>query len=427
MFLTLYNIFSVLLLPAVLFYHLYRSYSRGRSPALAQRFGLLPSATAAKIAGRPVIWLHAVSVGEAIAARPLLRAVRETYAGHALLVSVTTETGHAVVSKFSEPDLCIYFPFDFLPAVRASLGSVNPRLIIIMETEIWPNFTHEAARRNIPLLLVNGRISDRSFKRYQTFDWFFKESLTRFSALCMQTETDSERIIDIGAPKERTLTCGNLKYDIPWSQVTQEERNGLRRQYGIPEKRLVVVAASTHPGEEELLLPIWRQLAQQRNDLQLVLVPRHPERAADVAALLEKHGLACRRRTSLTSNAVLAPGQVLLVDTVGEMMQLYALCDLTFVGGSMVPTGGHNLLEPASRGISMVFGPHMANFREIAAITLQYGAGVQVSGTEELATALRDFIKSPELRQVIGTNGLKMLRDNGGATGRIMEQLAQHL
>lgn len=427
MFLILYNIFSVLLLPAVLLYHLYRSYSRGRSPALAQRFGLLPSATAAKIAGRPVIWLHAVSVGEAIAARPLLRALREAYAGHALLVSVTTETGHAVVKKFAEPDCCIYFPFDFLPAVRASLGSVNPRLIIIMETEIWPNFTHEAARRNIPLLLVNGRISDRSFKRYQTFDRFFKASLTRFSALCMQTESDSGRIIAIGAPKERTLTCGNLKYDIPWSQVTEEERNGLRRQYGIPDKRLVVVAASTHPGEEELLLPVWRQLAQQRNDLQLVLVPRHPERAADVAALLENNSLACRRRTTLTNGAMLAPGQVLLVDTVGEMMQLYALCDLAFVGGSMVPTGGHNLLEPASRGIPVIFGPHMANFREIGAMALQYGAGVQVSGADELATALRDFLKSPELRQVIGNNGLKMLRDNGGATGRIMEQLAQHL
>jgi 3-deoxy-D-manno-octulosonic-acid transferase len=357
----------------------------------------------------------------------LLKALRETYAGHALLVSVTTETGHAVLSKFSEPDLCIYFPFDFMPAVRASLGTVNPRLIIIMETEIWPNFTHEAARRDIPLFLVNGRISDRSSTRYQTFDWFFRESLARFSLLCMQTDTDSQRIVAIGAPKERTMVCGNLKYDIPWGQVTAEERNRLRRQYGIPEQRLVVVAASTHPGEEELLLPLWKKLAQERGDLQLALVPRHPERAADVATLLEKHGLACRRRTSLTGNTVLAPGQVLLVDTVGELMQLYALSDLAFVGGSLVPTGGHNLLEPASRGIPVIFGPFMANFREITAMTLQYGAGVQVNDTDELATALYDFLKSPELRQVIGANGLKMLRDSGGATGRIMEQLAHHL
>jgi len=427
MSLFLYNIFSVLILPAVLFYHLYRSISRGRAPALAQRFGLLPYTTAAKIAGRPVIWLHAVSVGEAIAARPLLQALREAYTDHCLLVSVSTETGLAVLNKFSEPDLCIYFPFDFLPAVQASLGSINPRLIIIMETEIWPNFIYEAARRNIPLYLVNGRISDRSFRRYRIFRHFFRESLDRFTALCMQTETDSERIVHIGAPKERTFTCGNLKYDIPWGQVSYEERSSLRREYGIPERRLVLVAASTHPGEEELLLPIWRQLAEKRNDLQLVLAPRHPERAADLAALLEKHGLACRRRTSLTGNAMLAPGQVLLLDTVGELMRLYALCDLTFVGGSMVPTGGHNLLEPASRGIPMVFGPHMANFREIAAITLHYGAGVQVNCAEELATALREFLKSPELRQVIGNNGLKMLRDKGGATGRIMEQLAQHL
>jgi len=192
MSLFLYNIFSVLILPAVLFYHLYRSISRGRAPALAQRFGLLPYTTAAKIAGRPVIWLHAVSVGEAIAARPLLQALREAYTDHCLLVSVSTETGLAVLNKFSEPDLCIYFPFDFLPAVQASLGSINPRLIIIMETEIWPNFIYEAARRNIPLYLVNGRISDRSFRRYRIFRHFSENPLTASPhSACRQKQTPS--------------------------------------------------------------------------------------------------------------------------------------------------------------------------------------------------------------------------------------------
>ena len=427
MLLALYQILALLLLPLLLPWHLYRSLRRGRSPGFAERLGWLPSAVKKRLAGRPVIWLHAVSVGEAMAARPLLKALKSRYPDHGLLMSVTTETGRAVAAGFPEPDCCIYFPFDIFPAVRAALSSVAPRLIIIMETEIWPTFCREADRRGIPLLLVNGRISCRSIGRYHKLAWFFRHPLALFSHCCMQSDADRDRIIAIGAPEKRTMVCGNLKYDIPWRQVPVEERNGLRRQYGIPEKRLVVVAASTHPGEEELLLPIWRNLTQQRNDLQLVLVPRHPERAGEVAALMEKHTLACRRRTTLTDGAVLAPGQVLLVDTVGELMKLYALADLAFVGGSLVPTGGHNLLEPASLGIPLIFGPHMANFRDIAALTLQYGAGVQVTDTAELAEALKDFLNSSDLRQVLGANGLKMLRDSGGATERIMDVVARSL
>lgn len=427
MLLILYQTLALLLLPLLLAWHLYRSLSRGRSPGFAERLGFLPATVTERLAGRPVIWLHAVSVGEAMAARPLLKALKHRYPDHGLLLSVTTETGRSVAAAFPEPDCCIYFPFDVLPAVRAALATVAPRLIVIMETEIWPTFCREAARRGIPLLLVNGRISDRSIGRYRKLAWFFRLPLAQFSRCCMQSEADRERIISIGAPEERTMVCGNLKYDIPWRQVPVEERSDLRRQYGIPGGRLVVVAASTHPGEEELLLPVWRQAAQQRSDLQLVLVPRHPERADDVTALLEKHALACRRRTTLSDGAALVPGQVLLVDTVGELMKLYALADLTFVGGSLIPTGGHNLLEPASLGLPLIFGPHMANFREIAALTLQYGAGVQVADAAELAGALRDFLNSPDLRQVIGANGLKMLRDNGGATERIIDVVARSL
>jgi 3-deoxy-D-manno-octulosonic-acid transferase len=429
MFFFTYNILSIFLLFPVMIYHLYRSVSRGRPPAFRERFGRISAAERAVLGNKPVIWLHAVSVGEAIAARPLLKALRTQYPGHAILISNTTETGRAISSTFPEKDLCIYFPFDFLPAVCSSLRIIKPELIIIMETEIWPNFTREAANRGIPVMLANGRISDRSYNRYLKFDWFFRPALQQFSSLCMQTEVDRERIIAIGAAPERTFVTGNLKYDIPYHPVPDKEKNELRRQYAIPTTLTVLIAASTHPGEEELILSAYRELLTTSDQLFLVLVPRHPERATEVAILLERMALPYRLRTSLTTEAgaEFRHGEVLLVDSIGEMMGLYALSNLAFVGGSLKPTGGHNLLEPASLGIASIFGPHMNNFREIAALVLRYGAGIQLEAPDELVEALRSVVSSETLRQVLGQNGLKMMRDNGGATTHHMQEIARFI
>lgn len=429
MFFFSYNILSIFLLFPVIFYHLYRSVSRGRPPAFRERFGRISAAERAVLGNKPVIWLHAVSVGEAIAARPLLKSLRTQYPRHAILMSNTTETGRAISSTFPEKDLCIYFPFDFLPAVCSSLRIIKPELIIIMETEIWPNFTREAANRGIPVMLANGRISDRSYSRYLKFDWFFRHALQQFSSLCMQTEVDRERIIAIGAVPERTFVAGNLKYDIPFHPVPDEEKTGLRRQYSIPSTLTVMVAASTHPGEEELILAAYRELLTTCDQLFLVLVPRHPERATEVAILLERMALPYRLRTmlSIEAEAEFHHGEVLLVDSIGEMMGLYALSNLAFVGGSLKPTGGHNLLEPASLGIPSIFGPHMNNFREIAALVLQYGAGIQLEAPGELVEALRSVVSSETLRQVLGQNGIKMMRDNGGATKHHMLEIARFI
>lgn len=427
MFYFTYNLLSVFILVPVIIYHLYRSVSRGRPPAFAERFGYLPQSELMEIAGRPVIWLHAVSVGESIAARPLLKALRRGYPDHAILVSNTTETGRTTVSSFPEKDLCIYFPFDFLPAVRRVLDSIKPEIIIIMETEIWPNFTREAAARNIPVILANGRISDRSFSRYLKFSWFFRRALQLFSHLCMQTETDCERIVAIGAPSARTEKTGNLKYDIPFRQVNQDEKCGLKEQYAIPAGLLVLTAGSTHAGEERYIIDTYKELLAIFDGLFLVLVPRHPERATEVAALLEASGISFQRRTSLPCSEVFQKGEVLLVDSIGEMMDLYAMSDIAFVGGSLVPTGGHNLLEPASLGVVSVFGPHMSNFREIAGLVLQYGAGVQVDSPAALTESCRSLIMSRDLRRVLGQNGLKLMRDNGGATERHLDIIGRYL
>lgn len=427
MFFFAYNILSIFLLIPLFLFNIYRSFKLGWPLATAGRFGFVPKSQLAKIAGRPVIWLHAVSVGEAIAARPLIKALRCRYPNHAIVVSNTTETGKSTATGFSEVDLCLYFPFDFLPSVRAILRSVKPRIIIIMETEIWPNFCCETARKNIPLLLANGRISDRSFKRYLKFGWFFRPALRCFSAICMQSKVDRERIIAIGADPETTRVTGNLKYDIPSHQVSEEERRRLRNRYSIPEEVCVLTAGSTRDGEEQYVIRAYRELSADISNLFLVLAPRHPERTGEIAALLESAGLRYQRRTALSGDHLPQRGEVLLVDTVGEMMNLYALSDIAFVGGSLVPIGGHNLLEPASVGVPSVFGPHMANFRDIEALVLQYGAGIQTHNPEEFSASCRSLITSAELRRVLGQNGLKLMRDNGGATERHMEVIAKYL
>jgi 3-deoxy-D-manno-octulosonic-acid transferase len=427
MFYLIYNTISIFLLIPVVFYHLYRSVSRGRPPALSERFGFIPEDALQKLTKRPVIWLHAVSVGESIAARPLLKALHGRYPDHAILVSNTTETGRGVASGFSEIDLCIYFPFDFLSAVRRTLDLVQPAVVVIMETEIWPNFTREARRREIPVILANGRISDRSFNGYLRFSWFFRHALELFSRLCMQTDVDSQRITAIGAPADKVITTGNLKYDVPFRQISADESRQLRNRYSIPNDSVVITAASTHAGEEQHVINAYQTLLKSCSDLFLVLVPRHPERSTEVAALLERCGIPFRRRTTLNETELLPKSTVLLVDTVGEMMNLYGLSDIAFVGGSLVPTGGHNLLEPASLGVPCLFGPHMSNFREIAALVLQYEAGIQVETPQELIDACRKLLMDSNLRLMHGQNGLKMIAENGGATNRHMGIIAGYL
>jgi 3-deoxy-D-manno-octulosonic-acid transferase len=427
MFFFAYNILSIFLLIPVFLFNIYRSIRLGWPLAAAERFGFVPQSALAKIAGRPVIWLHAVSVGEAIAARPLLKALRSRYPNHAIVVTNTTETGKSTAAGFPEVDLCLYFPFDFLLSVWAILSAVKPRIIIIMETEIWPNFSREAGRKGIPLLLANGRISDRSFERYLKFSWFFRPALRCFSSICMQSEVGRERIAAIGADPQNIRVTGNLKNDISSRQVSADERRRLRVQYAIPDDCCVLTAGSTRDGEEQYIISTYKELSAEVSTLFLVLVPRHPKRAGEIAALLDSAGIRYQRRTALSNDRALHHGEVLLVDTVGEMMNLYALSDLAFVGGSLAPLGGHNLLEPAAVGVPSVFGPHMANFREIEALVLQYGAGIQIHTPEELTVSCRALITSAELRGGLGQNGLKLIRDNGGATERHMEVIAGYL
>jgi 3-deoxy-D-manno-octulosonic-acid transferase len=428
MFYFAYNLITPLLILPVVLFHLYQKLRGKNPPSLSERLGEIPESELRKIGSRPVIWVHAVSVGETLAAKPLLSALKTRYPDHAILVSNSTATGREVAGRIPGVDLNVCFPFDFAFAVSRALDAVKPKLIIIMETEVWANFTREAAKRNIPVLLANGRISDRSFGRYLKFSWAFRPALQLFSSLCMQSRADGDRIVAIGAPPERTVALGNLKCDIPFGAVPATEKSALRSSYAIPDNLTVITAGSTRSGEDEHIVAAYRQLLAGQPDLFLILVPRHPERADEIASLLQRNNLSFRRRTELGSGpATFQGGGVLLVDTVGELMKLYSVADLGYVGGSLVPVGGHNLLEPASLGVPSVFGPHMNNFREITALVLQYRAGIQVATPEELPRVWGELLRDHEKRRALGENALKMMQENGGATSRHLDVVARYL
>lgn len=422
----LYDILLLLAVPLLVPWYLVRYVRRGRlRKGIGERLGFISPEKLSLLEGSDRVWVHAVSVGETMAVRPLLRALKTRYPDRKIVLSTVTETGRGIAEKLSDADLCIYFPFDFRFAVQAALEKIRPSLIVVVETEIWPNFLRHARLRGIPAVLANGRISDKSLGGYLRFSWAFRPVLQNFSAFCMQTEEDARRIVAIGAPRARVHVAGNLKYDIPVRAVPEERREALRAKYRIPAGVPVLTFGSTHQGEEEAVLAACLTLWGEGREFFLVLAPRHPERAGEVAELLGQSGLSFSRRSSLAEHSDLfKSGESLLVDTVGELMDLYAVSDLVFVGGSLVTVGGHNVLEPASLGVPVLFGPHMSNFREIASRILACGGGVMVEDTAMLTTVIRGLLDSGAARKEMGERGAGLLREHSGATERHMEIVA---
>lgn len=413
----LYNLILILITPVLVLYHTYRSISRGRPTALRQRFGFLDQDILRLLNKERPILVHAVSVGETIAVKPLLAALKLQYPGRPLILSNMTETGRGVARSIKGIDGCVYFPFDYPFAVSRFLKNINPALVIIVETEIWPNFLKKAGKLRIPAMIVNGRISDRSYQRYLRLNFFFTPVMRNLAAICMQSTPDAERITLIGAPADRVAVTRNLKFDIPVSCHTDAELTSIRSRYRIDPALQIITAGSTHQGEEELILDAFSEIVAQGRQVLLILVPRHPERSGGVVELLNKRNFSFAIRSRLSHESLhLKSGEVLLVDTIGELMSLYAISDVVFVGGSLVPTGGHNLLEPASLGRPVLFGQHMANFREIAAMTLEYEAGLQVDSAADLATNCSALLADDQGRRIMGENGRRLLSDQGGAT-----------
>ncbi|MBI5137011.1 MAG: 3-deoxy-D-manno-octulosonic acid transferase [Nitrospirae bacterium] len=422
MYLPLYNLALLLGLPfgaAALAWRVAR-HAEYRH-ALGERFGqVAPSPP-----DRTVIWLHAVSVGEVISAVPLVRALREAYPEAHLVVSCGTSTGRATALERLEgiADRVIYLAYDLPPLVWPAVRAVRPDLVLLVETEIWPNLLLALGRRRVPALLVNGRISRRSFPRYMRVRPLMRDALAPLTRLLMQTPRDASRLVRIGAPRHKVRVLGNIKYDQPLPRVTLGQLEAHAAALGFATGTPVLLAGSTHAGEEEALARVWRRLREREPKLVLVLAVRHPNRAPDVVARLAAMGIDAGRR----SLGDCAGKPVVLLDTVGELAQHYALATVAFVGGSLVPVGGHNPLEPAAMGVPVVYGPHVTNFLGPCGSLEASHAAVRVADEDELAEVAGRLLADPDRRREMGMAGQAVFRLNQGAVARTLREIREVL
>jgi 3-deoxy-D-manno-octulosonic-acid transferase len=385
-----------------------------------ERFGFVP-----RLAARRVVWLHAVSVGEVRSAAPLIRAIAERLPRHSILVTTMTPTGaEQVASLFGSRVLHSYLPYDFPDAVARFLDRVRPELAIVAETEFWPNLFSACARRAIPLCVVNARLSLASFRGYSVVGRTVRAMFASAELICAQSSLDAQRLRNLGVDGRLLTVTGNLKFDVDAPEDLDERGTALRRQWGA--RRPVLIAASTHHGEESLVLSAYARLIGRYPDLLLVLVPRHPERFAGVARLAARRGFATARRTRL-AGALPATTQVLVGDTMGELQSFYAAGDIAFIGGSLVRHGGQNPLEACTVGVPVIFGPHMFHFEEISALTLDRGAARQVADSPGLVDAVSLYLDQPALREAAGRAGRQLIADNHGSLARTLAALGRRL
>ena len=416
---------------------------------LGERLGLSLPGLAKLPAKRPeAIWLHAVSVGEALSGVTLARRIKETYPNRPLIISTTTLTGQALAKeRMPFADAVIYFPFDWTFCVRRAMKAVKPALVLVLETEIWPNFLRQAKRRGIPVVFLSGRISDRSFARYQKFldafgfflRPFLSSALQNAAAFLMQTKVDAERICALGAPADRVNVSGNLKYDMALPEPTPLSV-WLEEQCKRHQRWPVIVAGSVAATEEPLTLIAFGVVQGDFPRALLVLAPRKPERFAAAAEFIEESHRTFVRRSDLPvagpgitpkpgakSNGIPDDATVLLLDSIGELASLYRLADGAFVGGSLVNAGGHNILEPAAFGKVPVFGPSMENFSAIAARFVEAGAAIQVGSPEDAGVEWIELLKNPGKGKRMGDTAKQLVETSRGALDRAMAEVAKQL
>jgi 3-deoxy-D-manno-octulosonic-acid transferase len=390
---------------------------------LRQRFGAVPRALAG--GAQPAIWVHAVSVGEVVASSAVVDALRQKYPSHRVLISTTTSTGQKLAAQRFGAENVFYFPLDFGLAVRPYLDALRPELVVVAETEFWPNFLRLAKRGGARIAVINCRISDRSFPGYKRFRFWLprllEKTLGNVDLFLAQTEEDRKRLIEIGAAETKVTVAGNLKFDVappPLPKVVASLRGSFKLSGAGP----VLVCGSTLEDEEGSLLSTFRNVLANHPQAVMILAPRHPERCPEVAALVEQLGFRMWRR-SLWSGEALAGG-VFLVDSIGELAALYSLATVAFVGGSLVPRGGHNILEPALYGVPIVTGNHYENFRDVVNFFASRNA-VRIVGVAELPLVFMELIDNSDERATLGKNALAALESQRGATDRTIAELVE--
>lgn len=420
----LYNLLFAIGFSLMLPRFLYRMWRRGGYRRhFLQRLSFYDAKTRATLATGERIWIHAVSVGELFVALRYMESLRAERPELCFALTTTTSTAHALASeKIQAPDVLLYFPLDIPPVMRRVVRMIRPKLLILVECEFWPNMIRQCRRRNVPVWLVNGRISERSHRGYRRVLLFVRRLLPMIDGFCVQTQTDAERLMDIGAPSKRIHVMGSVKYETARRDPEAEERAAAAlRQAGVPSSALVLLGGSTWPGEEAALLNAYTQLRTRYPALFLVLVPRHVERSSEVIREIESRELRVLRRSALNGNPETC--DVLLVDTTGELMAFYAVADLIFVGKSLTQHGGQNMIEPALYGKPILVGPNMENFPAIMDDFLQADAVRQIRSVEELTPALTKLIEQTDERDALGQRAGQLVAEKSGVIERTLTKV----
>ena len=422
----MYLIYTALLAAGLLVslpYWLMQRLRHGKYRAgLGERLGRIAQRLAAQPA-RPAIWIHAVSVGEVLAVNELATELTKRFPQHRVVVSTTTDTGQRLARTRFGAENVFYFPLDFAFAIRPYLRLLQPELVVIAETEFWPNFVRLAHASGARIAVVNARISDRSLSGYRRFRYFLARVLQNVDIFLTQTSEDATRLEEIGAPAERIHVTGNLKFDVP-APTAPPIIASLRGAFQQASTGPVIVCGSTVDGEEPILLQAFVNILASHPRAVMILAPRHPERFGEVAKLLEQLGIRFSRRSLWSGDPI--DGGVFLIDTIGELAALYALADIAFVGGSLVPRGGHNIIEPALHCVPIVVGNHTENFRDIVSLFRGRDA-VRVVGPAELPLVLMELISNPDERAELGRRAAETIRAQMGATERTMQALEKLL
>lgn len=417
------GLYNTLLLAAALvavpFYGMKMLLTGKYRKSLGPKFGRVPPLIPPLMQGKPRIWVHAVSVGEVTAAAPIVAALRARFPGACIVLSTSTETGQEMARKLvAAATVHIYYPLDIPCVVRKVLDRVRPDLFIPVETELWPNFIRICRERGVRIVMANGRISPRSFGRYRATRFFWKNILAALDAAGVISEIDAERLAAIGMPASRIHVLGNAKYDGLAARVSPELEREIAGRLGIEPGEGILVAGSTHDGEEAVILEVYRRLIELRPDFKLILIPRHIERGDAVHEMIRQTGFDCIRMSEIDAGLRRTEERVVLVDVIGELFKIYSLATIVFCGGSLVPKGGQNLLEAAAWGKVVFYGPHMEDFRDERALLEEAGAGITVRDGEELYTAIRGLLDDPELLRRKGEAGRLAVAANRGAAAR---------
>ncbi|MEP6742718.1 MAG: 3-deoxy-D-manno-octulosonic acid transferase [bacterium] len=432
--LLMYFIYSLLLAVGFLILlprFLYDAFHHGKYVAgFRERLGTL-----APVTSQPLIWIHCVSVGETQAARPLVLELKKQLPNYRIAISTTTLTGQNLAKEIFKNDTekIFYFPFDWRRTVRRTLKALHPEAVLIMETELWPVFLRECERQQIPVVVLNGRLSERSFRRYRLFRGFMSRVLRGVSLAIMQTEADAARLRLLGIAAEKVQVSGSLKFDAGTLPLNDVLTNELRTRFNFTDAAPLILAASTHAPEERIVIEAFERLTSQTAPAaRLMIAPRHPERFSEVVSIIEASGLPWTRRSAPEKTSDNS-AKVILLDTIGELQSVYSLATVVFVGGSIAKTGGHNILEPAAVGACILTGAHTYNFREIVEAFCRAGAIVQLPAmpdsdmVPELEKLITQFLADSDKRKLFGERAKQLVNQNRGATERTMELLKKLL